>query len=194
MCFSSCLVVTLHVMNLATVALLHCIKDWTLPGSSLRLTGPSSGGLVSDDQPKWWSHCVGISRQIPASVGEDQGAHHPGGGTGDGEVEGRVDGQFDIYSETYTNTKFFFVSLNDSVFVLTGARSRVWGKHGQRRCACSKCSSFQLPMFDTGIWFVVYLCHLKKQFEWNHPGHWVTTNSLIRLPVYISSTVALDWC
>ena len=60
-------------------------------GPSLRLAGPSSGGLVSDHQPKRWPHCVVISRQIPAPVGEDQGAHHPGGGTGDGEVADRAD-------------------------------------------------------------------------------------------------------
>lgn len=60
-------------------------------GPSLCLAGPSSGGLVSDHQPKRWPHCVVISRQIPAPVGEDQGAHHPGGGAGDGEVADRAD-------------------------------------------------------------------------------------------------------
>lgn len=104
-------------------------------GFCLCLTGPSSGGLVYDHQPKWWPPCVVIPRQIPASVGEDQGAHHPRGGAGDGEVEDRVN------ADSLT-AHSVFMSLNDRVFISTGARSRVWGELGQRRCACGECSVF----------------------------------------------------
>lgn len=79
---------------------------------------------MSDHQPKRRSHCVVIPRQIPASVGEDQGAHHPGGGARDGEVQDRADtDRSNRDSNTYTHS--FFVSLNDPVFIFTGARSRV---------------------------------------------------------------------
>lgn len=54
----------------------------------LHLTGSPQGGLVSDHQPQRRPPGVGLPRQVPASVGEDQGAHHPGGGEGDGEDGG----------------------------------------------------------------------------------------------------------
>lgn len=117
-----------------------------------RLTGPSSGGLVYEHQSKRRPPRHIIPRQITAPVGEDQGANHPWGGTGDGEMEDRVD------AHTLT-THIVFVSLNGAVFILTGARGRVWGEHGQRRCACGEhsishlypysftLSCFKLPAF-----------------------------------------------
>lgn len=41
---------------------------------------------MSGHQPQRRSPGVFVSRQVPASVGADQGAHHPGGGAGDGEL------------------------------------------------------------------------------------------------------------
>lgn len=45
---------------------------------------------MSGHQPKRRPPRVVISRQVPASLGEDEGAHHPGGRKGDGEVEDRA--------------------------------------------------------------------------------------------------------
>lgn len=43
---------------------------------------------MSGPQPQRRPPGVGVSRQVAAPVGENQGAHHPGGGTGDGEEGG----------------------------------------------------------------------------------------------------------
>lgn len=51
-------------------------------------TGPPPGGLVLHHQSERRPLGVVLSRQIPAPVGEDEGAHHPGGGAGDGEGGG----------------------------------------------------------------------------------------------------------
>lgn len=48
------------------------------------IIGSPSGSVVSNHQPERGPYCVVLSRQVPAAVGEDQGAHHPGGGAGDG--------------------------------------------------------------------------------------------------------------
>lgn len=41
---------------------------------------------MSEPQPQRRPRRVFISRQVDASVGENQRAHHPGGGEGDGKI------------------------------------------------------------------------------------------------------------
>lgn len=41
---------------------------------------------MSGHQPQRRSPGVVVSRQVAASLGADQGTHHPGGGAGDGEL------------------------------------------------------------------------------------------------------------
>lgn len=60
----------------------------SLTGLSLPPPGSSSGGVVSGHQPQRGPRGDCVPRQVPASVGEDQGARHPGGGARDGEEGG----------------------------------------------------------------------------------------------------------
>ena len=110
-------------------------------GPSLRLTGPSSWGLVSDHQPQRWPHCVVISRQIPAPVGEDQGAHHPGGGTGDGEVGGR--GRHGRFHNTHSCSVF----IKWACFYLDRREKQSLRRAWPKETLLWWVFTFQLPVF-----------------------------------------------
>lgn len=126
-------------------------------GSSLCLTGSSPRGLVSDHQPKWRPHCVIVPRQKPAPVGQDQGAHHPGGGAGDGEAEDGPDAD-DL------TTFSFFVSLNHPLFRIDRSAKQSLRRAWPKETCLWWALGFQLPglflpMFE---WYDFTLASLKQ--------------------------------
>lgn len=74
---------------------------------------------MSDHQPQRRPHRVLVPRQVPAPVGEDEGAHHPGGGAGDGENLGAGGEGGGIKAVR------FHIMPTYRLIVLAGARSRI---------------------------------------------------------------------